>query len=163
MNTTTAYLGLGANLGDPLQQLIDARSALYALITSKGGRCSKFYLSTPVGYDAQPDFINCVVELKTIASALELLDAAQAIEAGLGRQRVSSNQNAPRTIDIDILLFGDEKIDTPRLSVPHPRMNERLFVLQPLAEFEVSHPALQAFRAGQLEFDEQEVHCLSIN
>ena len=163
MSITTAYLGLGANLGDPLQQLTDARSALFALETSQAGRCSKFYLSAPVGFDLQADFVNCVLELKTSATAFELLQEAQAIEARMGRKRVIGNQNAARTIDIDILLFGNEKIDTPQLCVPHPRMNERLFVLKPLSEFELSSQRLNDYRADKVQFVDQTVHCLSID
>lgn len=158
-----AYLGLGANLGDPVQQLIDARTALYDLDTSLAGRCSRFYRSTPVGYDAQADFINCVVELETSATAFELLDATQAIEFRLGRQRVKGNQNAPRTIDVDILLYANDEIDTPRLSVPHPRMLERLFVLKPLSEFAASNPSLKAFCFKQSAFSNQVVQCLSVD
>jgi len=132
--TVVAYLGLGANLGDPIQQLIDARLALEALPSSIDLRCSSFYVSSPVGYDDQPDFINCVIELHTDAEPLDLLDATQNIESNLGRKRIVGNQNAPRLIDIDILLYGDREIDDPRLIVPHPRMAERLFVLKPLLE-----------------------------
>ena len=163
MKTSTAYLGLGANLADPLQQLIDARSSLYRLEKSIAGRCSSFYRSSPVGYDAQPDFINCVVELETSATAFELLDAAQMIEARLGRQRVEGNQNAPRVIDIDILLFGSEIIQTPKLSVPHPRMSERLFVLKPLSEFEASNSKLEAYQFNETAFPGQVVHCLRVD
>lgn len=132
--TVVAYLGLGANLGDPIQQLIDARLALEALPSSIDLQCSSFYVSSPVGYDDQPDFINCVIELHTDAEPLDLLDATQNIENNLGRKRIVGNQNAPRLIDIDILLYGDRKIGDPRLIVPHPRMAERLFVLKPLLE-----------------------------
>ena len=158
-----AYLGLGANLGDPVQQLIDARAALYNLDTSLVGRCSKFYRSAPVGYDAQADFVNCVVELETSATAFELLDAVQAIEISLGRQRVKGNQNAPRTIDVDILLYANDEIDTPRLTVPHPRMLERLFVLMPLSEFAASNPSLNAYHFDQVAFSNQVVQCLSVD
>lgn len=137
MNKTSfclAYLGLGGNLGDPIEQIISARSALLSLPSVLGGRCSSFYSSSPVGYGDQPDFINCVLELKVTSSALELLDSMQFIEIDLGRMRLPGNQNAPRLIDIDLLLFGDQTIESERLSVPHPRMMERLFVLRPLTE-----------------------------
>lgn len=132
--STLAYLGLGANLGDPIQQMLDARKALLGLESTLGLRCSNFYVSSPVGYEAQPDFVNCVVELETNSGALELLDDMQAIENAIGRQRIADNQNAPRVIDIDLLLFGDHEIDIERLQVPHPRMKSRLFVLKPLLE-----------------------------
>ncbi len=129
-----AYLGLGANLGDPVQQLVDARLAILALPNSIKLRCSSFYASSPVGYHNQPDFINCVIELHTNAQPLDLLNDIQSIENDLGRKRVIGNQNAPRLIDIDLLLYGEQKIDDPRLIVPHPRMTQRLFVLKPLLE-----------------------------
>jgi len=129
-----AYLGLGANLGDPIQQLIDAREAIRRVPEIEALRCSSFYSSSPVGYDAQPDFINCVIELRTRAAPCELLDHMQLIESKLGRERVIDNQNAPRLIDIDLLLYGDEQIDCERLIVPHPRMKTRLFVIEPLLE-----------------------------
>ena len=129
-----AYLGLGANLGDPVQQLVDARLALENLPSSIKLRCSSFYLSSPVGYDDQADFINCVIELHTSLEPLALLDAMQSIENSLGRERLVGNQNAPRLIDIDLLLYANRAIDAERLIVPHPRMAERLFVLKPLLE-----------------------------
>lgn len=129
-----AYLGMGANLGDPIEQIINAKQMLFDADGIKGGRCSSFYLSSPVGYDDQPSFINCVLELEVSITAIELLSLMQRIEIDLGRTRVLSNQNAPRLIDVDLLLFGDQTIRTERLIVPHPRMAERLFVLKPLLE-----------------------------
>ena len=131
---TVAYLGLGANLGDPIQQLLDARDALRCHGSTESLRCSSFYVSSPVGDKQQADFINCVVEVQTRCNALELLDCLQSIENALGRQRVVGNQNAPRRIDLDMLLFGDQNIDSQRLTVPHPRMRDRLFVIEPLLE-----------------------------
>ncbi|MFT6033765.1 MAG: 2-amino-4-hydroxy-6-hydroxymethyldihydropteridine diphosphokinase [Arenicella sp.] len=148
---TVAYLGLGANLGDPIQQLLDARQALTVLAAPGPLRCSSFYASSPVGYDAQPDFINCVVELETNKSALELLDDMQAIENSLGRQRITSNQNAPRSIDIDLLLYGEQTITHKRLQVPHPRMKDRLFVLQPLLELTQLEVYRSALMSGDFE------------
>ncbi len=159
-NLSTAYLGLGANLGDPVQQLIDARTEIYSLPGSLGGRCSSFYLSSPVGYDAQPDFINCVIELSTQLTAIELLDALQAIELRLGRQRVATNQNAPRLIDIDLLLFGNDVIASERLCVPHPRMHLRAFVLEPLLELTELSQYRAALNDG--EFSGQLLHRLRI-
>lgn len=133
-NSCLVYLGLGANLGDPIEQLITARSLLLALPNVITGRCSSFYSSSPVGYNDQPEFVNCVLELEVTMSAVELLNHTQSIENLLGRIRVSTNQNAPRVIDIDVLLFGDHHIQSEHLTVPHPRMDERLFVLKPLLE-----------------------------
>ena len=131
-----AMIGFGANLGDPIQQIIDARKLLLRLTHVHGGECSSFYLSSPVGYSEQPDFINGVLALKTQATAHKLLDDMQAIETGLGRLRSIDNQNAPRMIDLDLLLYGSQTISTERLIVPHPRMHERLFVLTPLSELQ---------------------------
>ncbi|WP_170132060.1 2-amino-4-hydroxy-6-hydroxymethyldihydropteridine diphosphokinase [Arenicella xantha] len=129
-----AYLGLGANLGDPVQQLIDAKNYLSKLPNCKILNASAYYLTSPVGYQSQPDFVNCVVALETTLSAEVLLQKTQKIENLLGRTRVLGNQNAPRLIDIDILLFGDVQLNTADLSIPHPRIAERLFVLLPLSE-----------------------------
>jgi len=157
---TLAYLGLGANLGDPIQQMVDAREALLGLESTLRIRCSNFYVSSPVGYEAQADFVNCVVELETTSGALELLDDMQAIENAIGRQRVADNQNAPRVIDIDLLLFGDQVIDIERLQVPHPRMKNRLFVLEPLLELANLEPYRIAVEAG--DFQGQELARLTI-
>jgi 2-amino-4-hydroxy-6-hydroxymethyldihydropteridine diphosphokinase len=156
-----AYLGLGGNLGDPIEQLISARSALLALPKVLGGRCSYFYSSSPVGYDDQPDFINCVLELKVTSSALELLDDMQSIETDLGRKRVVNNQNAPRLIDIDLLLFGNQVIESERLIVPHPRMKDRLFVLRPLLELLEDNMYRTCLRNGK--FEDQMLTQLAIN
>lgn len=131
-----AMIGMGANLGDPIQQIVDARDSLLALESSVSGRCSSLYLSSPVGYSDQPNFVNCVFELQTNAPAQTLLQALQTIETALGRRRMLSNQNAPRVIDLDLLLYGDQSIDTEQLIVPHPRLHERLFVLAPLCELQ---------------------------
>lgn len=162
---TLAYLGLGANLGDPIQQMIDARRALARLTATESLRCSSFYASSPVGYDDQPDFINCVVELNTRLTPMTLLDSIQSIEKNLGRQRVVGNQNAPRLIDIDLLLYGDQKINSERLTVPHPRMKNRLFVLKPLLELaEIEHYRL-VLDSGEKkgDFSQQTLSQLMIN
>jgi len=162
---TVAYLGLGANLGDPIQQLIDAREALMCLSATKSLRTSSFYLSSPVGFAEQADFINCVVELTTSDTPIALLDDMQSIENMLGRQRVIGNQNSPRLIDIDLLLYGEQQIDTERLKVPHPRMKSRLFVLKPLLELKQIETYRLALDAGYLnhEFDGQTLHRLRIS
>jgi 2-amino-4-hydroxy-6-hydroxymethyldihydropteridine diphosphokinase len=149
--STLAYLGLGANLGDPIQQMVDARASLARLPSTLDLRCSSFYASSPVGYAAQPDFVNCVVELETNSEAIELLDDIQAIENALGRQRVMANQNAPRLIDIDLLLFGRQSIADERLQVPHPRMKSRLFVLEPLLELTELASYRVAFEVADFE------------
>ena len=131
---TIAYLGLGANLGDPIQQLIDARQCLSRLVGVQQTRSSAFYVSSPVGYAEQNDFVNCVIELQGDLEARSLFLAMQDIERNLGRVRNPKNQNAARVIDIDLLLIGEQQIDDSDLVVPHPRLHQRLFVLQPLAE-----------------------------
>jgi 2-amino-4-hydroxy-6-hydroxymethyldihydropteridine diphosphokinase len=130
--STQAFIGLGANLGDPQAQL---RRALLALAGLQGTRlvaASSLYRSAPVGHPAQPDFVNAVAEIETRLGAQALLGELLATEARFGRVR--QFPNAPRTLDLDLLLYGDRVIAEPGLVVPHPRMHERAFVLAPLAE-----------------------------
>lgn len=128
-----AYIGLGANLGDTISTLLNACDALHALPKSTDVCISGFYRSAPVGADAEgPDYVNAVASLKTQLNPHELLAQLQHIEEIHGRER--SYKNAPRTLDMDLLLYGNEKIHTEDLTVPHPRMHLRAFVLQPLAE-----------------------------
>lgn len=131
---TAAYVGMGANLGDPKAQLEAAWQALGRIPRTKALARSRLYRSAPVGYESQPDFLNCVAKLDTDLDARSLLEHLEQVEHDLGRKR--SFRNAPRSIDLDLLLYGEQKIDTPRLTVPHPRMHERAFVLAPLAELE---------------------------
>jgi 2-amino-4-hydroxy-6-hydroxymethyldihydropteridine diphosphokinase len=129
---TLAYIGIGSNLEDPQAQVEHAFDELARLPRTRLSARSSLYRSTPVGYAAQPDFINAVAELDTELAARELLAELQSIEARQGRRR--SFANAPRTLDLDLLLYGDARIDGPQLVVPHPRMHERAFVLRPLVE-----------------------------
>ncbi len=131
---TVAYVGMGANLGDPETQLEAAWQALGRIERTKAIARSSLYRSAPMGYAQQPDFLNCVAKIDTGLGPETLLEALQDIERELGRER--SFPNAPRTIDLDLLLFGNRRIDTPGLTVPHPRMHERAFVLAPLAELD---------------------------
>ena len=135
--STLAYIGLGANLGDARQTIA---AAIQTLRDSSGVlalRQAPLYSSDPV--DAQgPVFINTVVAVDTTLDPLPLLDLLQAIEQEHGRER--PYRNAPRTLDLDLLLYGAQTINTPRLSVPHPRMHQRAFVLRPLQDLA---PALQ--------------------
>ena len=127
----TAFIGLGANLGDPRIALDAAFVAIAGLPGTRLVAASSLYRSAPV--DARgPDFLNAVIKVGTRLSPLALLDALQAIERAQGRER--PYRNAPRTLDLDLLLFGARCIEGPRLSVPHPRLRERAFVLHPLAE-----------------------------
>jgi 2-amino-4-hydroxy-6-hydroxymethyldihydropteridine diphosphokinase len=129
--STLAYIGLGANLGDARQTIA---AAIQTLCESSGIltlRQAPLYSSDPV--DAQgPVFINTVVAVDTTLDPLPLLDLLQAIEQEHGRER--PYRNAPRTLDLDLLLYGTQTIDTSRLSVPHPRMHQRAFVLRPLQD-----------------------------
>jgi 2-amino-4-hydroxy-6-hydroxymethyldihydropteridine diphosphokinase len=145
---TLAYVGMGANLGDPRAQLEDAWQALKRIPQTKALARSRLYRSAPVGYADQPDFLNCVAKLDTALDAQALLDKLQEIEFGVGRVR--SFRNAPRTIDLDLLLYGSQRIDTPRLTVPHPRMHERAFVLAPLAELDPAAEIPGRGTAGEL-------------
>ena len=125
------FVGLGANLGDAAATVREAFDALGALPQTTCVARSSLYRSAPV--DAQgSDYINAVAQLRTGLSPLALLDALQAIEGRFGRER--PYRNAPRTLDLDVLLYGQRRIVTPRLTVPHPRLHERAFVLVPLAE-----------------------------
>ena len=129
---TTAYVGIGSNLDEPLKQVNDAFDELEQIPHSRVVKRSSLYKSTPVGFAQQPDFVNAVAQLETGISADRLLGELQAIEARHGRQR--SFANAPRTLDLDLLLFENLALKTERLTVPHPRMHERAFVLKPLLE-----------------------------
>lgn len=127
----TAFVALGANLGDAAQALRGALSALGVTPGVRFVRASSLYRTAPI-QSTGPDYVNAVAEVSTELTAPALLDVLQAIELQAGRQR--PYRNAPRTLDLDLLLFGEAHIDSPRLTVPHPRMWQRAFVLVPLAE-----------------------------
>jgi len=127
---TTAYIGIGSNLDQPLQQVQDAITALSQLPQSRLVAHSPWYGSTAIGPGQQADYVNGVAELDTRLSAHDLLDALQAIEQSQGRLR--HERWGARTLDLDILLYGQQPMADTRLVVPHPRMLERPFVLQPL-------------------------------
>ena len=129
---TAAYIALGSNLDDPADQLGRAVSALAQLPQSHLDKVSSVYRSAAVGPGSQPDYLNAVALLRTELSALQLLDALQHIEQAQGRVR--GIKWGPRTLDLDLLLYGDEVISSPRLTVPHPQMRHRHFVLYPLHE-----------------------------
>ena len=135
-----AYIGLGSNLAEPLQQLQQAVQALAALPQSQLAALSSFYASDPLGPADQPRYVNAVAALDTALEPLALLDALQRIEQEQGRVR-KAERWGPRTLDLDILLLGDLRIDSERLSVPHYHMHARAFVLYPLAE--IAPPDLQ--------------------
>ncbi len=127
-----AYVGIGANLENPAARVRDAFVMLGALPDTRLVKRSSLYRTKPQGYAAQPDFVNAVAGLDTGLAPAELLDGLQAIETKAGRRR--SFPNAPRTLDLDLLLYDAQRIDQPGLVVPHPRMHERAFVLVPLVE-----------------------------
>ncbi|HYQ09771.1 MAG TPA: 2-amino-4-hydroxy-6-hydroxymethyldihydropteridine diphosphokinase [Gaiellaceae bacterium] len=130
---TRAYVGLGANLGDRERTLREAVDALGAEEGIEVAAVSTLRETDPVGVGEQPRFLNGVAALETSLGARELLDRLLAVEQRFGRVRVPGELR-PRTLDLDLLLYGDETIDEPGLAVPHPRMHERRFVLEPLAE-----------------------------
>ena len=131
---TVAHVGLGANIGEPRAQVLAAWDALGRIPQTRAIARSSLYRSAAMGYEDQPDFLNCVAKLETALQPRALLSHLQQIERDLGRTR--SSRDAPRTIDLDLLLYGSEVIDTPDLVVPHPRMHERVFVLEPLVELD---------------------------
>ena len=126
-----AFVGLGANLGDRGQALAQAVQAMTLLPGTQVVAVSSLYVSAPVDAGG-PDYLNAVAALQTTLAPLDLLHALQAIELAAGRER--PYRNAPRTLDLDVLLYADQSITTAELTVPHPRIAERAFVLQPLAE-----------------------------
>ena len=127
----SAFIALGANLGDAAATLRHAAAAIGRLPGTELVRCSSLYRTAP--HEASgPDFLNAVVEVATRLTAPQLLVALQSLEDAAGRER--PYPNAPRTLDLDLLLFGSARIDSPRLTVPHPRLAGRAFVLVPLAE-----------------------------
>jgi 2-amino-4-hydroxy-6-hydroxymethyldihydropteridine diphosphokinase len=123
---TVAFVGLGSNLGDRCRLIRDAAEAIGAV------RLSPVIETEPWGYADQPRFLNAVAELETEATPRELLDLLLEVERRLGRTR-EGPRYGPRTIDLDLLLYGDDVVDEPGLQVPHPRLHERRFVLEPLA------------------------------
>lgn len=139
-----AYVGLGANLGDARAALEEAFQALAALPGTQLLRRSSVYRSAPID-SSGPDYLNAVAELRTGLAPLKFLHALQAIEQDHGRER--PYRNAPRTLDLDLLLHDDLILDTPELTLPHPRAHQRAFVLLPLAELA---PALQIPGQGRV-------------
>jgi 2-amino-4-hydroxy-6-hydroxymethyldihydropteridine diphosphokinase len=139
---TRAYVGLGANLGDREATM---RRAI-ELLGDEVVAVSSFRETDPVGYEDQPRFLNAAVALETELSPRELLDRLLAVERELGRTR-DGPRYGPRTIDLDLLLYGDAVVDEPGLRVPHPRLVERRFALEPLAEL---HPGLTIPGAGEV-------------
>ena len=126
-----AFVALGANLGDPAASVLRAIIDIAAIKGVSLLKRSSLYRSAPV-QSSGPDYVNAVVEIETVLSAPDLLAALQRIERLAGRERPS--RNAPRTLDLDLLIYGDARVESAALVVPHPRLGERAFVLLPLAE-----------------------------
>ncbi len=129
---TIVYIGLGSNMDSPRQHITTAIEAFGEIQSTHIKKVSSLYRSKPVGPQDQNDYINAVVELETTLTPLDLLDKLQAIENEHGRVR--NERWGPRTLDLDILMFGDAIINNERLTIPHPEMTNRSFVLMPLAE-----------------------------
>ena len=154
--TVTAYLSLGSNVGDRAANLREALERLHS--AGKVGAVSSLYETEPIEFTEQPWFLNCVVELETDLGPAQLLAGILEIEEQMGRHR--EKKKGPRNIDLDILFYGDEIVDGPELTIPHPAMQERRFVLEPLAEIApgVTHPTskktvrelLESLSAGQV-------------
>jgi 2-amino-4-hydroxy-6-hydroxymethyldihydropteridine diphosphokinase len=142
-----AFVGLGSNLDDPTGQVRRALLELAQLAESRLLRHSGLYRSPPMGPQDQPPYVNAVAMLQTALAPLELLDALQALERAHGRRRTT--RWGPRTLDLDLLLYGDLQIEHPRLRVPHPGMAQRAFVLVPMAEIapDLEIPGLGVLRA----------------
>jgi 2-amino-4-hydroxy-6-hydroxymethyldihydropteridine diphosphokinase len=153
------FVGLGANLGDARATLEAALQQLGALPATRLVAISSFYRSAPVQAQG-PDFVNAVAELATALEPHELLRALQAIEHAHGRER--PHPNAPRTLDLDLLLHGQRVLQETDLTVPHPRLHERGFVLQPLLELapDLAHPTLGPLDPWMASASRQRVHKL---
>ncbi len=155
-----AFIGLGSNLADPQVQVSQALRELDALPQTRLVRCSSLYRSAPVGYLDQPDFINAVAELQTALSPRDLLGELLALEHRCGRTR--DFINAPRTLDLDVLLYDDLCHHEHGLTIPHPQMHLRAFVLQPLLEIapDVLIPGMGAAAGLALQSADQKLERL---
>jgi 2-amino-4-hydroxy-6-hydroxymethyldihydropteridine diphosphokinase len=146
---TRAYIALGSNLRDPLEQVQRALLALESLPATTLIATSSFYRTPPYGPQDQPDFLNAVVAIDTQLTALELLTHTQRIELEQGRER-KDERWGPRTLDLDILLYGHQHHSTPRLTLPHYDMHNRAFMLLPLAEIDPDIVVKEGKSAQQL-------------
>ena len=158
-----AYIGLGANLGEPAAQVRRALAELAVLDEVEVVQVSAFYLNPPLGPPEQPWYVNAVAQVRTRLTAEELLRGLHRLEAALGRVR--GERWGPRVIDLDLLLYNGEVSNTPELVLPHPEMHRRAFVLAPLAEIapEAWHPVLQQSAAQLLaKLDPADLEALKI-
>jgi 2-amino-4-hydroxy-6-hydroxymethyldihydropteridine diphosphokinase len=135
VDESVAYIGIGSNLDDPERQVQSAIQALARLPETTFIRASRLYRTLPWGVTAQPPFVNAAVALGTRLAPRALLDALLAIERAVGRRR-DGTRWGPRTLDLDLLLYGDQSVDEEGLRIPHPRIAERAFVLMPLADLD---------------------------
>jgi deoxyguanosine kinase len=134
MEVSNVFIGLGSNLGDKKSTLLSAIDKIDCHLEIDIIQISNYYYSEPWGFESAEYFLNCVVELQTNLCPLDLLNTFKTIEYELGRTRKLTKEYQNRTIDIDILYFNNQIIDQTDLKIPHPRINERLFVLKPLCE-----------------------------
>lgn len=148
MSAHTAWIGLGSNLANPREQVERALEALDQLPLTHLLEASRLYASRPIGPQDQPDFVNAVARLETRLSPLALLDQLQALEQR--HRRVRHRRWGPRTLDLDLLLFDDMCLASPRLTIPHPQMTRRAFVMIPLAELAADRSMLDGQRIGDL-------------
>ncbi len=150
-----AFVGLGANLGDAAASVRGALGALGELPDTTLLAASRLYASPAWGREDQPDFVNAVAWLRTSLAARELLESLLAVEREFGRERAESERWGPRTLDLDLLLYGDARIDEPGLQVPHPYLHRRAFALLPLLEIapEASIPGIGPARDAVLQED----------
>jgi 2-amino-4-hydroxy-6-hydroxymethyldihydropteridine diphosphokinase len=145
-----SYLGLGSNLGDRLTNLHRAIELLAGASELRVDRCSRVYETDPVG-PPQPDYLNAVAEVQTTLRPRDLLSVCLSVERQMGRER--TERWGPRIIDIDLLTYDRESIDEPGLTIPHPRMHERAFVLAPLLELDADPPLPDGRRVGSTRLD----------
>jgi 2-amino-4-hydroxy-6-hydroxymethyldihydropteridine diphosphokinase len=159
MKENTVYIGLGSNLGDRVANLREAGQRLSAIV--KIEKASQLYVAAPLGYIRDDAFVNAVIRGTTALKPLELLEMMQAIEAAMGRR--SGVQYGPRPIDLDLLFYGAVQMETRKLSIPHPRIAQRAFVLKPLAEIapDLMHPVLY-YTISQLLQDAEDVEQVQI-
>lgn len=153
-----AFISIGSNIGDRAHYLRESMNLLNSREDTVVEKVSSIYETEPVGYTNQASFLNVVIQIRTALTAENLLAACQEIEQKLGRERTI--RWGPRTVDLDILLYNEEKIETANLSVPHPRMAERAFVLVPLLEIA---PNVKSPITGELYAKRQEVHEADVN
>src|SRR5262245_11797511 len=159
MKARTVYIGLGSNLGDRVAHLREAVQRLGAIVTIE--TASQLYVAAPLGYVRDDAFVNAVIRGTTTLKPLELLEMMEAIEATMGRR--PGVQYGPRPIDLDLLFYDSVQMETRKLTIPHPRIAQRAFVLKPLAEIapELMHPVLY-YTISQLLQDAEDVEQVQI-